>query len=156
MIEIPVHGALTEDAVVVGPDCSLVEAAEYLRDPNVPALVVRDGPEGVTGVVTESDVVAAVAEGEFTLPVERIMSSPVITATPGTPVGLAADRMRKAGIAVLPVVDDEGEYHGVVTRGTLAPYVTRSRLDSTWDAEPLRLDPASEAEPGDTETPDAA
>ncbi|MFC4407266.1 CBS domain-containing protein [Haloarchaeobius iranensis] len=145
MIEIPVHGALTEDAAVVRPDCSLPAAAEYLRDPDVPALVVRDEQDGVAGVVTESDVVAAVAEEGFTRPVGEVMSTPVVTVGPTMSVGLAADRMRKAGIAVLPIVDD-GEYHGVVTRGTLAPYVTRSRLDSTWDAEPLRLDRVSEAD----------
>ena len=156
MIEVPVHGAMTDDAVTVAPDCSLPEAAGHLRDPDVPALVVRDDPGGVTGIVTESDVVAAVAEEGFSLPVEAVMSTPVVTVPPTMPVGLAADRMRKAGIAVLPVVDDQETYHGVVTRGTLAPYVTRSRLESSWDAEPLHLDPASEAESGDTETPDAA
>lgn len=155
MIEIPVHGALTEDAVVVQPDCSLPEAAEYLRDPDVPALVVRAEQDDVAGVVTESDIVAAVAEGGFALPMDDVMSTPVVTVRPTMPVGLAADRMRKAGIAVLPIVDD-GEYHGVVTRETLAPYVTRSRLDSTWDAEPLRLDPASEAEGADAEATDTA
>ncbi|WP_256296623.1 CBS domain-containing protein [Haloarchaeobius salinus] len=156
MIEIPVHGALTDGAVVARPDCSLPEAAGYLRDPDVPALVVRDGPDGVAGIVTESDLVAAVAEEGFTLPVGEVMSTPVVTVRPTMPVGLAADRMRKAGIGVLPVVDGDGEYHGVVTRGTLAPYVTRGRLDTTWDAEPLRLDPASEDESTDAEATDPA
>jgi len=154
MIEVPVHGAMTDDVVTVDADCSLTEAAGHLRDPGVPALLVRDSPTGVDGIVTEADVVAAVADGAFTPAVEAVMSTPVVTVLPTTTVGLAADRMRTAGVAVLPVVDEDGTYHGVVTRDTLAPYVSRGRLRGTWDAEPLRLDPESAGETADAEAPD--
>lgn len=143
MIEIPVIGATEERAVEVQPDCSLTEAASSLRDPDVPALLVRDSPEEFAGIVTESDVVAAVAEEAFTSTVREFMSTPVLTVVPSTPVGLAADRMRQAGLSILPVVDEDGTYHGIVTRGMLAPYVSRQRLDGSWDAEPLRIDQGS-------------
>jgi len=139
MIDVPVVEAMTEAAPVVASDHPLTDAAELLRDPDVPALVVRDERDAVTGIVTEADVVAAVAERATDRSVATIMSAPVVTVTPSTPVGLAADRMRKAGITRLPVVDD-GEYLGLATRETLAPHVARHRLDVSWDAEPLRVD----------------
>lgn len=139
MIDVPVVEAMTDTAPVVTSDRAIPEAAELLRDPDVPALVVQDQPEEVTGIVTEADVVAAVAEGASTLPVATCMSTPVVTVTPSTPVGLAADRMRKAGISLLPVVDDD-EFLGLATRETLAPHVARHRLDVSWDADPLRVD----------------
>lgn len=140
MIEVPVTKAVTEQTPAVRPDCSIPDGSDLLRDPAVPALIVRDSADEIVGVVTESDVVAGVAEGAADHPVESCMSSPVVTVSPATPVGLAADRMRDAGVSLLPVVDDDGEYHGVVTRDTIAPYVSRRRLDITWDAEPLSLD----------------
>lgn len=138
MIEIPVIEAKTEQARVVQPDTAITEAAEALRDPSVPALVVRDSRDELTGIVTESDIVAAVAEEGFTHPVESMMSAPVETVHPDTPVGLAADRMRDAGVSLFPIVDDE--YHGLVTRDTIAPYVSRKRLEITWNADPLTID----------------
>jgi CBS domain-containing protein len=139
MIDVPVVEAMTETAPVVTSDRPIPDAAELLRDPGVPALVVRDESDAITGIVTEADVVAAVAEGATDRPIETCMSAPVVTVTPSTPVGLAADRMRKAGISLLAVVDD-GEYLGLATRETLAPHVARHRLDVSWDADPLRVD----------------
>jgi CBS domain-containing protein len=138
MIDVPVVEAMTDTAPVVASDRPIPDAAELLRAPDVPALVVREDPDEVTGIVTESDVVAAVAEGAAALAVATCMSTPVVTVTPSTPVGLAADRMRKAGVTRLPVVDDE--YLGLATRETLTPHVARHRLDISWDADPLRVD----------------
>ena len=140
MIEVPVTTAVTDQTPEVQPDCSIREGSDRLRDPSVPALIVRDSADEIVGIVTESDIVAVVAEGGTDHPVESCMSSPVVTVSPATPVGLAADRMRDAGVSLLPVVGEDEEYHGVVTRDSIAPYVSRRRLDITWDAEPLTLD----------------
>ncbi|WP_436933575.1 CBS domain-containing protein [Halovenus marina] len=140
MIDVPVTAALTDCAPVIQSDCSIVAAATQLRRPDVPALVVVDAMGEVAGVLTESDIVAAVAEDGVTNPVERCMSTPVVTVAPTTSVGLAADRMRDAGVATLPVVDADDGYQGLVTRDTLAPYLSRKRLEITWDDEPLRIE----------------
>ena len=152
MIEIPVSTAVTDTAPVVDSDCSVRAAACHLRDPEVPAVVVRDSPGEIDGIVTESDVVAIVAEGGFSHSVASCMSSPVVTVRPSTPVGLAADRMRDVGITLLAVVDEDDEYHGLVTRDSLAPYLSRQRLGITWNGDPLALDEES----ADAESPDAA
>jgi len=153
MIEIPVSKLVT-DATTVDPETSAMEAAGYLRQPEEPALVVREG-EVVVGVVTESDIVAVVAEGGSNPPVASFMSSPVVTIPPSTQVGLAADRMRDAGVGSLPVVDDGGAYHGVVTREALAPYLSRHRLEITWDSDPLTLGGSDGAESAGIVDPDS-
>jgi CBS domain-containing protein len=146
MIDVPAVEAMDDRAPVVDPDLAIREGAALLRDPAVPALVVSDPPEAVSGIVTESDVVAAVAEDATGLALAAIMSTPVVTVTPETPVGLAADRMRKVGVSLLPVLDDD-EYLGLVTRATLAPHVTRRRLDVTWSADPVVIDHDPPQEP---------
>lgn len=139
MIDIHVSEAMREPAPLVAPDCSLSAAASTLRQPDVPALIVGTSSTELTGVVTESDVVAVVAEEGFSEPVEAYMSTPVVTVRPSTTVGLAADRMRDASVTLLPVVDETGEYRGLVTRESLAPYLSRQRLDVTWEGDPLTL-----------------
>ena len=149
MIEVQVSSLVT-DAPTVPPETTTVEAATRLRRPAVPALVVSSG-EAVVGVVTESDVVAVVAEGGENPPVESFMSSPVVTVGPTTPVGLAADRMRDAGVTRLvverrdsadhrPQAGESADYRGLVTRDDVAPYLSRHRLDVDWKGDPLSLD----------------
>lgn len=140
MIDVTVEMVLTDPEPFVDPATELHTAADRLRDPEVPALLVRDAGGGLAGVLTESDVVAAVGEGAFEIPVEECMSTPPVTVGPETSIGLAADRMRDAGVSTLPIVDCEGGYHGLVTHDDLAPYLTRQRLEITWDGEPLRIE----------------
>lgn len=139
MIDIPVASVMTETAPIVPPETSTVEAARHLRQVDVPALVVCDPTETVVGIVTESDIVAVVAERGGNRPVESFMSTPVATTRPSTSVGIAADRMRDAGVTLLPVVHDD-TYRGLVTRADLAPHLSRHRLDIDWNGDPLALD----------------
>jgi CBS domain-containing protein len=107
MIDVPVSAVMTERAPTVSPTTPAVEAASRLRRADVCALIVRDSGDTVVGIVTESDIVAVVAEGGENPPVESFMSTPVVTIDSTMPVGLAADRMRDAGVERLPVVDRE-------------------------------------------------
>lgn len=131
---------MTEAVQTVPPGTTTVEAARHLRKVDVPALVVSDGPVPVRGIVTESDIVAVVAERGGNRPVESFMSSPVVTTNPSTPVGRAGDLMSDAGVTVLPVVEDDTPPVGIVTRDDLAPHLSRYRLDIDWTGDPLTLD----------------
>lgn len=139
MIDVHVESVLNTDPPAVDPNCPLADAASLLRNPEMPALVVSGSEQTPTGVVTESDIVAAVAQECFEISIEDCMSSPVVTVGPMTPIGLAADQMRDAGVSVLPVTES-GNYLGIVTKNDLAPYLSRQRLDISWDGDPLRID----------------
>lgn len=128
---------MAERELLIGPTATTVVAADKLRDPETPALFVQDETGTLIGVVTESDIVATIAEGGTNPTVKSYMSTPVQTVGPKVPIGLAADRMRDSGVTVLPVVDDG--YEGFVTREQLAPYLPRHRLEITWDGDPIRL-----------------
>lgn len=144
MIDVPVSTVMREDVPVVSPADSAVDAAGRLRDPSVPALVVVDGGD-IVGIVTESDIVAVLAERGDNPAVEAFMSRPVVTVVPRTSVGSAAQRMRNAGVTILPVVG-ENSLVGLVTRDTIAPYLARHHMEITWDGDPLRLSTAEAVE----------
>jgi CBS domain-containing protein len=140
VIDVPVSAAMTDAVTSVSPGAGTVEVADRLRRSEVAAVVVTDATGSVVGIVTESDVVAVVAEGGTDPPVESFMSSPVVTTSPSTPVGLAADRMRDAGVSRLPVVDDDGGHVGLVVRDDLLPYLSRHRLEIDWTGDALSLE----------------
>ncbi|MFC6906554.1 cyclic nucleotide-binding/CBS domain-containing protein [Halalkalicoccus tibetensis] len=146
MIETMVETVVSEDARTVEPETPVTEAAQRLRDPTVPALVVLGGDRAVIGIVTESDFVVHVAEEEGAATVGEIMSTPVVTVPPGTPIGFAADRMNEAGVRHLPVVED-GAYAGLVSLGSLTPFLSRTRFDITWKGTPDRAGSAEDSEP---------
>ncbi|WP_440763853.1 CBS domain-containing protein [Natronorubrum sp. DTA7] len=138
MIDVPIEDVLTRSARTLRPETPVSEAAQRLRDPDVPALVVLED-ETVAGIVTESDIVAFVAETLDSHPVETIMSAPVTTISPSESITAAAETMRADGVKHLPVVEGE-TYCGLVSMSTLSPYLSRRRLDIDWQDDPIRID----------------
>jgi len=105
---VTVEDFMTKKVVTIETSKTIAEAAKLLADENVGSLVVTSGGKPV-GIVTDRDIVVrAVAAG---LPVnervERIMSSPLITVEPRTPIMEAIQLMEKHSIRRLPVVEGE-------------------------------------------------
>lgn len=98
---------------------TLFEAAQKMARNHVGALAVLD--EGtLVGVLSEADVVAAVAEEaslELTA-VDEYMTADAITVIPDDDAGIAAQRMIEHGIGHLPVMD-AGSAIGMLSKGDL-------------------------------------
>jgi len=112
---VTVEDFMTKKVVMIEASRTIAEAAKLLADENVGSLVVVSGGKPV-GIITDRDIVVkAVAAG---LPVservERIMSSPLITVEPQTPIMEAIQLMEKHSIRRLPVVE-HGKVVGVLT-----------------------------------------
>ncbi|SEA18738.1 CBS domain-containing protein [Haloplanus vescus] len=137
MFEITVETALTGYGETVSPTTSANEAAERLRDPDVPLLVVED--DGVEGVVTESDFVAMVAETTDPVPVSELMSDPPVAVSPTTPLETVVDEMRTYGVKQVLVVD-QGEYWGFVSTESVDPHLADDTIEVSWNGSPTRID----------------
>jgi len=144
MIETSVETVADCSAPTITPETPVREAAELLRDPAVEALVVLDATT-VVGIVTESDVVAMVAETDDRPPVGALMSRPVTTISTGTTMSEAGRRMQRQGVKHLPLTED-GVYLGLVSAKHLAPYLSRHKVDVDWTDDPMRIDPPDSAE----------
>ncbi|WP_310675986.1 CBS domain-containing protein [Natronomonas sp.] len=135
MIDRHIADLKPEFAPTVRPETPVSDVSEALCDPDVSAVVVEEN-ESIAGIVTASDVVAmvTVTETEHHPTARAIMSSPAVTVSPDATLVEAAERMRTAGVGHLVV---EGEtYRGVVSTATLAPFLSRHRLDVEWRGEP--------------------
>jgi len=111
-------------------DATVREAAARLAEAGIGSLVITDGDRPV-GIVTDGDLTRLVADGHdpATTAVGAIMSSPVVTTTPGETITGAAETLRENGIKRLPVVDGADGLVGIVTTTDLSHYLPHlSRL----------------------------
>ena len=92
---IRVEQLMKKDLITVDAGASVVEAAKLMRSYNVGSVLVATKGR-IVGIVTESDVVRKFVGAEkvpFFMPVEDIMSSPVLGIEAHRPVTEAADLM---------------------------------------------------------------
>ncbi|WP_245998528.1 CBS domain-containing protein [Halalkalicoccus subterraneus] len=112
-----------------------VAAARELTDRGIGSLVV--GEDRIEGIVTETDIVAGVAEGIdlSETPVAALMSDPVVTISPSDSVREAGERMGRNNVKKLPVSRD-GRPVGIVTTTDLARFVPESTVRMSRQPEP--------------------
>lgn len=111
----PVGGLIGDPVATIRPTATLQEAAEQLVADDVGLLVVVD-PGGVRGVISERDIVLAIADG-LDLTNERVRdsaSTDVLKIEEGLSVRDAAMAMSEAGIRHLAVARND-VIHGVVS-----------------------------------------
>jgi CBS domain-containing protein len=92
-----VEHLMRRDLVAVDAGTSVVEAAKVMRCYNVGSVLISQKGR-IVGIVTESDVVKKFVGAEkvpFFIPVEEIMSSPVVGIEANRPVTEAADLMNR-------------------------------------------------------------
>ena len=113
--------------VTITDGVSLADAAMTLRDNSIGALVVSNDGQHIDGILSERDVVRALANhGASVLgrPVSSAMSKDVVTCRADDAVESLMLSMTERRIRHLPVVDDDGLLGGVISIGD----VVKARL----------------------------
>lgn len=107
---------MTEASVTDTAGDTLRAAAATMWSQQTGSLVVVE-PEGMVGIITERDVLKAVARGADVdvVTVGEVMTSEVVTCPPDMPVRDAARLMAQHWIRHLPVLED-GRVAGVVSQ----------------------------------------
>lgn len=116
-----VRDLMTRDPITLGPEASVAEALELLREREIRHVPIVDGGE-LVGIVSDRDLTEAspvpddpnYKEAVERIRVEDVMSRDVITAHPQDPTGYAAKEMYERKLDALPVVDEQ-ELLGIVT-----------------------------------------
>jgi CBS domain-containing protein len=94
--------------ITTQPDDTLLHAAGHLHCYQIGALPVYE-QHRLVGILTERDIVAALAEGADpkTTPVADYMTELPVTVSPDDDLTVAARRMAELGVRHLPVVDGQ-------------------------------------------------
>ena len=124
-----VQTIMTTNTPVIGPDTTMLSAAQAMVQSQTRHLLVTDDSGELLGVVSDRDVLkhlqqcladpAASAEAEGALqqcPVEEIMTCPSFSVVPSTPVDVAAAAFIFDNADSVPVLTEYGKLVGVVTR----------------------------------------
>lgn len=102
-------------AVTCGPEAKLVEVARQMEWEEVGSVIVLDGDDAILGIITDRDLVNAIARD---LPVSSaardVMAARVMVVHEHEDVYDAAAKMAAAHCRRLPVVNTAGKLVGVV------------------------------------------
>ncbi len=124
--------------ITAPPHVSIQDTARKLKKHRIGALVITDDDGGVLGIVSERDIVNAVADfGEEcrSMPVERIMTRDVRTCRPDDTTDALMEIMTTRRMRHLPVID-EGRLAGIISIGD----VVKSRIEEiAFEAEQMKM-----------------
>lgn len=112
------------DVVTASPDSSLAEIAATLAGRGIGAIVVTGSAREVLGIISERDIVRAVASGGgacLTEPAHRHMTEQVTLAFAAMTVTQAMEHMTSGRFRHLPVVEN-GVLSGLVSIGDIVKY----------------------------------
>jgi CBS domain-containing protein len=125
------------DVVTIFSDATLSEAARLLASKRIGAVVVRDRDGGLAGMLSERDIVRALAEASVNaLPqtVSKYMTRTVATCSETDSVDEIMEVMTNGRFRHIPVVDNE-RITGIVSIGD----VVKTRIAETvQEAQSLR------------------
>ena len=112
------------DVFTTQPHRTLQETARLLADKGVGALVVTGADGAVLGIVSERDIVRALADGGAASLADSVsshMTSEVFTATSGACINDIMERMTHSRFRHVPVVEDERLF-GLISIGDVVKH----------------------------------
>lgn len=115
---------MTQVVITVAPDTGIYEAIRLLLDHRISGAPVvekhGDSNAKVVGIITEKDCLSILTSGAFFGPkggiVSDFMSSPVITTRADVGLFALANKFLKNPYRRLPVIDDDDDLLGIVSR----------------------------------------
>jgi CBS domain-containing protein len=121
----------------IAPDTAVEAALRELAAKSIGALVVSADGSGVAGILSERDIVRALAKhgaSLLTMRVSELMTRRVVTCTPDDTVDELMSRMTERRIRHLPVMQD-GRLCGMISIGD----VVKNRIEEVeFEATSLR------------------
>ena len=125
------------EVVTIGSDATLSEAARLLARRRIGALIARDRDGGIAGILSERDIVRAVAEYSVAAlgqSVSKHMTRAICSCSETDSVDELMEMMTHGRFRHLPVLEDD-QLCGIVSIGD----VVKTRIEETVrEAESLR------------------
>jgi CBS domain-containing protein len=110
--------------ITIEPHATLEAAVAILAKHRIGALVVLGADQRVIGILSERDIVRALAElgaGALTTPLAQVMTRKVVTCSQSDTVGVLMELMTTGKFRHLPVIEDE-KVIGVVSIGDVVKH----------------------------------
>ena len=102
----PVSEIMHSDVETLDVDAPVSEAAKRMVKKSFHRVFLTEG-DSLKGVLSTRDVMIAIRDKRVKIPISEFMSSPLFTVRGGEPISLATERLAKARISGLVVVDGD-------------------------------------------------
>ena len=113
---------------ISGANHNLQDAAVLMMRKKIGSLIVINSDDN-TSIITERDIVRAVADGNLEAPITDYMAYPLITINENAHLDDAAALMLGKHIRRLPVVDDQGRLSGIVNMRDITERIQEQLLE---------------------------
>ena len=110
-----VKDIMTTALISVNPTTTTFQIAKMMDQGGIGAIIVKDNDD-TAGIITDRDFAVKIAANNLPsdTPVEKIMSSPLITINHSAPISAAAEMMSSKKIRKL-AVSENGKIIGIIT-----------------------------------------
>ena len=107
-ISIPVKDIMKKTLIFVNRTTTVFQVAKMMEQGGISAIFIKE-KEDFVGIITDRDFATKIAVNQlpFDTPVEKIMSSPLITINQNEPITAAAEIMTSKKIRKLAVLDND-------------------------------------------------
>jgi CBS domain-containing protein len=125
-----VQDIMTTDVETCGPESDLGAAATTMWKRDCGSVPVVDGEGKVVGMITDRDICMAVATRNklaSAIKVGEVISGRVYACSPDDRIEDALETMQSAQLRRLPVVDDDGRLHGILSINDVVLHSRRGR-----------------------------
>ena len=122
-------GAKGTEVATIAQTATLGDVVQILGERRIGALVVSGDGRAIEGIISERDIVRAASQSgaaALEASVGSVMSTDVVTCSPGDGVDRLMSLMTDRRIRHLPVVDEQGHLTGIISIGD----VVKARLTS--------------------------
>jgi CBS domain-containing protein len=107
------------DVITIDPTAVIAAAAKLLSERRIGALLVLGPDDRVAGIISERDIVRALAERgppAFDEPIGQVMTRKVVTCNPADTIGDIMEQMTAGKFRHLPVLE-QGRLVGIISIG---------------------------------------
>jgi len=120
-----VKDIMSKTLISVNPGTTAFQVAKMMEQGGIGAVLVKEN-DNLVGIVTDRDYATKIAANSlpFETPVEKIMSSPLVTINYDESISAAAVRMTDKKIRKL-AVSDNGNIVGIITSTDLVTQLTK-------------------------------
>ena len=120
-----VQDIMSKAIISVNPETTVFQIAKMMEQSDIGAILVKKN-NNLVGIITDRDFATKIASNSlsFDTPVEKVMSSPLITINHNESISAAAKRMTSKKIRKLAVTDN-GDIVGLITSTDLVTQLTK-------------------------------
>jgi len=122
---IQVKDIMAKTLISVNPATTALQIAKMMEQGGIGAVLVKEN-ENLVGIITDRDFATKIAANNlpFDTPVEKIMSSPLITINHNEPISTAAEMMSSKKIRKLAVSEND-KIVGLITSTDLVNHLAK-------------------------------